>query len=681
MIINMTTIASREKHYIDRTLESLFQSDGRDIPLNLILGSNDTSHVERYRNVATLVAWDEDAEWQAREGRLRRNCTVNAIRALKYGDDDYCLCCEDDIIFEPNWLSQLMLTIAEIGRRDYVLNLGQKGAEEPGKRYATHTQPFLCGAQGIFYPSKRLRNALAKYLHENINASTNDYLVGQFAKRFVGLYNTTPVLIEHIGQVSCFHSPEPEQEEPSQAQDTETPSERTDVVERHADHTTPADHRAPPSVTNVADVHRDVQSDRVTSEIVLALLRASLGTGPLPDATRLAECDWRYFSILSRHHGVGPILYRALHERAASVPAEWMQIFKAEYVTNAFHNQLAQTSVDKIGARFSSEQIPVIVMKGAALLRTLYDDQGLRILGDVDLLVDERDVERADTQLQTWGFKLSPSENAEEVGSRCHYSLLYCWQLPRTVPVELHWRIFERYRPYVFDLDAVRAQARPFPGTPPNVLVMAPEHELAHLCLHLDRHAITYRTLVGRTDWCELLLLPQGLGRLAWLYDIALYLQRRNELIDWDSFVETARRWAIDGRLYATFEMARRALGVGPPPEVLQALNRGRPQLVERIAHSVVLAAHRANEAGRNASGRLTYPHWLMWLVRPTLRVADTWISLFPPSAFLHARYATPNAPLWLRAAHWQDVVPELWAETRDRLRSTAAVRTDRRPH
>ena len=680
MIINMTTIASREKHYIDRTLESLFRSDGRDIPINLILGSSDTSHVERYRNVATLVAWDEDAEWHAREGKLRRNCNVNAIRALKYGDDDYCLCCEDDIIFAPNWLSQLMLTIAEIDRRHYVLNLGQGRDQAPGKRYATHTQPTLCGAQGIFYPSKRLRNALAKYLQENIAAGTNDDLVGRFAKRFVALYNTTPMLIQHIGQVSCFHPLEAEREGPSQAQDAEMPSKLTDVVDQPADHTAPANHTAPPSVANLADARRDVRSDRVTAEIVLALLRASLGTGPLPDPTRLAQCEWRYFSILSRHHGVGPILYRALHERAASVPAEWLQIFKAEYVTNAFHNQLAQTSVDKIGARFSSQRIPVIVMKGAALLRTLYDDPGLRILGDVDLLVDEGDVERADSQLQAWGFKLSQSDNAEEVGSRCQYSLLYCWQLPRTIPVELHWRIFERYRPYVFDLDAVRAQAQPLPGMPPNVLVMAPEHELAHLCLHLDRHAITYRSLIGRTDWCESLLVPHGLGRLAWLYDIALYLQRRNELIDWDRFIDTARRWAIDGRIHATLEMSRRTLGVGPPPEVLQALHRGRPQLVERIAHSVVLASHRANEARRNANGRIPHPHWLMRLTDPTLRFAHTWTSLFPPSAYLRARYATPNAPLWLRGAHWREVVPELWAETRDRLRSAAAVHTDRRP-
>jgi hypothetical protein len=540
----------------------------------------------------------------------------------------------------------------------------------------THKQPYLCGAQGIFYPSKRLRNAIANYIEQNVTGGMNDALVGDFAKRFAALYNTTPALVGHIGQVSCFGSPspgaEPERGETSQAQHGGVSSQRTVVGDRRAGRT------APPSATNGADVRRDGPSGRVTSEIVVAALRASLGTGPLPDSARLAQCDWARFTLLARHHGLVPILYRALQGRAASVPPEWLQIFKAGYVTNAFNNHLAQTSVDAIGAIFSSERIPVIVMKGAALLRTLYDDQGLRILSDVDLLVDERDVERVHTLLQAQGL-LSLSDRAEELGSRCHYSLLYCWQQPRTILVELHWAIFERYRPYIFDLDAVRAQARPLPGMPPNVFVMAPEHELAHLCLHLDRHAIAYRSLITRRDWCELLVLPHGSGRLVWLYDIALYLQRRSDRIDWDRFVDTARRWAIDARLYATLELSRRALGVGPPPEVLQALNRGRPQLVERIAHSVVLASHRANETQRDASGRIR-PHWLTRLSDPTLRVAHTWMSLFPPSAYLHARYATPNAPLWLRARHLREVAPELWAETRDRLRSAAAPRADRRP-
>src|SRR5262249_57587255 len=98
MIINMTTVASRQTHYIDRTLESLFQSDGRDIPLNLILGSSDTSHVEQYRNVATLVAWDEEAESQARLGNLRRNCNVNPIPPFPYAAHDYFLSFDADLI-------------------------------------------------------------------------------------------------------------------------------------------------------------------------------------------------------------------------------------------------------------------------------------------------------------------------------------------------------------------------------------------------------------------------------------------------------------------------------------------------------------------------------------------------------------------------------------------------------
>ncbi len=55
MIINMTTFAARKKHYIHETLESLFASDGRDISINLIVGSSDTSHIERYRKVANIV--------------------------------------------------------------------------------------------------------------------------------------------------------------------------------------------------------------------------------------------------------------------------------------------------------------------------------------------------------------------------------------------------------------------------------------------------------------------------------------------------------------------------------------------------------------------------------------------------------------------------------------------------
>jgi hypothetical protein len=212
MIINMTTIAIRQVQYIGKTLQSLFESDGRDVPVNLILGSTDTSHVEPYRKlVANLVIWDQEARFLSQEGNLRHNCSVNALRALKYGDDDFCLTCEDDIRFARNWLSELTATVAQIDRKDYLLNLGQTSVKtsdlSPDKRYLPHSGKYLCGAQGLFYPNKSFRQRVADYLQRNLSKGLNDMLVGKYAKEHAVLYCTTPPLVFHKGGVSSFTQP------------------------------------------------------------------------------------------------------------------------------------------------------------------------------------------------------------------------------------------------------------------------------------------------------------------------------------------------------------------------------------------------------------------------------------------------------------------------------------------
>lgn len=204
MIINVTTIAVRTEHYIHRTLDSLARSDVRDIPLNLILGSRDSSHVEQYRNIANIVSWSQKPQFLAREGDLRRNCTVNAIRALMHGDDERCLTCEDDVFFQKTWYGQLMDTVAEIECKDYILNLAFGSIEPSDHRYQVHAPTYLYGAQGLFYPNRRLRHAVGAYVERNIWRGLNDMLVGKYAKKYAVLYNTGPALIWHIGGRSSF---------------------------------------------------------------------------------------------------------------------------------------------------------------------------------------------------------------------------------------------------------------------------------------------------------------------------------------------------------------------------------------------------------------------------------------------------------------------------------------------
>ena len=666
MIINMTTFAVRTKHYIDETLESLFQSDGRDIPVNLIVGSSDTSHIEKYRGRLNIVPWDEVAEAQAIEDRLRHNCNLNAIRSLRYGDDEQCLCCEDDIVFEPDWFHRLMQIVDEIEGSNYILNLAHGTKGPINQRYQIDSDRYLCGAQGLFYPSKRFRSAAANYIAHNMTGGTNDSLVGKYAKRYGALYNATPPLIGHIGDVSTFHTPNLRERLMRAKRSARRVA--TDSWERIGQALAPREVDAdepglPTRERQVPKIRPDFWSSPGTSELFVALLRTSLGTAPRPN---LSQCNWQHLSRLAAHHGVLPIVYRALREQPADVPEDLLQGFKSHYVANVFHNQLAQADIDAIATAFSGESIPVIVMKGVALQRTLYDDPGLRVLSDIDLLVDMKDVGRASQQLRRMG--VPPTSDHADRGPLCNLHLVHCRPKPPAIPVELHWRLFESYQPYVFDLDVVRAQARPFSGSPDNVHVMAPEHELAHLCVHLDRHAVTYRSLVHQRDWFESLLLPQGIGRLQWLYDIALYVRKRAAVIDWDAFVATTRKWAIDGRVYATLELCRRALGVGPPAEVLQALDHRRPRLVERMAHHAVLASYRTSEQRRSAPELYYRSRLLKAASGHALRYSHAWMSLFPESAYLRAKYGVASAPLHLRARHLREVVPGLLAETRARL-------------
>src|SRR5262245_7756796 len=214
MQINMTTFAGRRHHYIHETLRSLFASDWREtnLPVNLIVGSADESHVREYADHPSIriVPWDVETN-----DVLRWNCTLNKIRALRWGDDQATLICEDDILFPPNWFSALKLATAEMGDEEYILSLSvgipelEKARLVPGRRWVKRYPTYvLQGAQALFYPTTALRNKVADFLQQNLRQGNGDELIGRYARAHAALYATKEVLVENIGQISCFHRDE-----------------------------------------------------------------------------------------------------------------------------------------------------------------------------------------------------------------------------------------------------------------------------------------------------------------------------------------------------------------------------------------------------------------------------------------------------------------------------------------
>jgi hypothetical protein len=210
MQINMTTFGGRKIHYVQHTIDSLLDSEWIDTKdkLNLIVGSPDEAYLEDFvgHPSINIVHWDVETN-----PNMRWNCTLNKIRALRYGDDREMLICEDDIKFPHSWLSELREIITDIDVKDYVLSLCveeralQKARFVPGKKWIKrYPFPALQGAQALYYPSKDLRTKVAYYLKDHMTKACGDELIGRYALIKAALYASDHQLVENIGAVSCF---------------------------------------------------------------------------------------------------------------------------------------------------------------------------------------------------------------------------------------------------------------------------------------------------------------------------------------------------------------------------------------------------------------------------------------------------------------------------------------------
>ncbi len=87
--------------------------------------------------------------------------------------------------------------------------------------------------------------------------------------------------------------------------------------------------------------------------------------------------------------------------------------------------------LERILQAFDEAGIPVIVLKGAALAATVYEDIGLRPMGDLDLLIHPEDFSQAIRRMRSLGFSLE----------KITYHAVFKGGSGKQFPIEIHWSI------------------------------------------------------------------------------------------------------------------------------------------------------------------------------------------------------------------------------------------------
>jgi len=311
-----------------------------------------------------------------------------------------------------------------------------------------------------------------------------------------------------------------------------------------------------PAVTTVRRGRRDQGAIEVSPLIGQHRLLLEAVTGAPPDSASRAtwrKADWDLALDLAAWHRLAPVLYAHLLDRSAC-PPDVLAVLERAYLDNAARNLRLSESVREISAALAAAAIPAILLKGAALIESVYPDPALREMVDLDLLVATEQLDAAGDALAAVGLRprlAARTERWTRAWMRAHH--IHDAALvseDRVVAVELHRHVAPDDQAASFDVADIWRRRRV--SRRGGHLLPSPEDLLLHVCIHFSRDRRR------RSD-----------GALGQICDIARILA--TEDIDWSLLADIVRAYRLRTSVFLAL-FAARELGVAIPEQAIDAL-------------------------------------------------------------------------------------------------------------
>ncbi|MFC1889104.1 nucleotidyltransferase family protein [Thermodesulfobacteriota bacterium] len=298
--------------------------------------------------------------------------------------------------------------------------------------------------------------------------------------------------------------------------------------------------------------------DRTTereSSFLFTLARVELDANNERTVERILSkgVDWHKLITIARQNEVELLLYHHLKNTLSTgiVPAELMSSLEKGYYANAHRNMLLFEALGKVLSAMRKSAIDAIVMKGGALLDTIYRGLPLRKMADVDLFVSEgNDRIKAREILSGMGYDYHAAEGAYRVGGDSRFMIEL-----HTKPMAHHLHFF------VHEDDRLKKRAEKTRIAGAETLVFRPEDFVLHLCIHA-----TYRHFF----------------KLKFFVDIAECLRAFKDRFRWEELVFWDSRYPVGNYTCTALTLCRRFLGAPVPDWVLNEVRKQSPGILIR---------------------------------------------------------------------------------------------------
>lgn len=350
---------------------------------------------------------------------------------------------------------------------------------------------------------------------------------------------------------------------------------------------------------------------------------------------------WEEVVRLAAYHGVAPLLFRRLQPLAGEIhlPDKILATLRSLYLDSMVRNLRLYGRLRDLLLALRSDGVEVLLLKGAYLAQAVYGDIALRPMADVDILIREESLPRAEQRLLRMGCAPS-EENDKYARTDRHFAYL----LPDGDWVELHWDIVKPHWPFRLEVDDVWQRACTATVAGVDVWVLSPEDLLLYLCLHAGfHHAFDY---FGLRPLC----------------DVAAVIRWHEGLWNWPAVQRRARLAGAAKVVGLTLALAKRLLGAEVPEEVLQGLASRSltPALLSLAERRIFQNACVWTEPGEAEPASMSDGLGALWVSKGLMGKLSALLHVFFPSPqALVKKYVLPQgakrAYLYY-PVHWKDL-------------------------
>lgn len=348
------------------------------------------------------------------------------------------------------------------------------------------------------------------------------------------------------------------------------------------------------------------------------------------------DLDWNTLTRRLISDGVAPLAFLRYRSQPSLLPADVFSALKNNYYQNASANHIRLEELKRLGRLLASAQIPLLVLKGAALAASVYPDPAVRFMGDLDVAVPPGAAQTALALLQSEGYTLhgdvTDLNDAATLREKGWHLRLTRQVHGKDVELEFHWPLRENVLVnQVATLDIQGIWTRACPLDPDhNLLQPAPADMLLHLCIHTG---IQHRfTDLGLRHYIDLDRIVRHHG---------------NDSVFWRSFLEQAKRAGASDACYFCLDLSRRLLDTLLPAAAMSDLRPARWKtgiFVLTVQTADIINRTDALYDRRRMWWRLLTTDHLFALALGPLR------TLFPGKTYLASYYGVPSG--WRLAAY-----------------------------